>query len=71
MLPHVAADKAPDHSACWAAFSGLLTEDAIDNADWASKKKKPSNSSATVYDTTEFKKFTNPATMNSPAPNVA
>ena len=71
MLPHVAADKAPGHIACWAAFSGLLIEDAIGNADWASKKKKPSNSSATVYDITEFDKFTNPATINLPAPNVA
>ena len=34
MLPHVAADKAPDHIACWAAFSGLLTDGAIENADW-------------------------------------
>ena len=33
--------------------------------------KKPSNSSAAVYDITEFDKFTNPATMNSPAPNAA
>ena len=32
--------------------------------------KKPPNSSATVYDTTEFGKFTNPATINSPAPNA-
>ena len=72
MLLHVAADKAPDHIACWAAFSGLLTDDAIESADWDDRKvKKPPNSSATVYDITEFDKFTNPATMNSPAPNVA
>ena len=72
MLPYVAADKAPDHIACWAAFSGLLTDDAIKSAEWHDRKvKKPSNSSATVYDITEFGKFTNPATMNSPAPNVA
>ena len=71
MLPHVAADKAPDHIACWAAFSGLLDDDAIKSADWDERKvKKPSDSSAAVYDITEFDKFTGPATMNSPAPNV-
>ena len=70
MLPHVAANKAPDHIACWAVFSGLLDDDAIESADWAAKKKKPSASSAAVYDIAEFGKFTGPATMNSPAPNV-
>ena len=70
MLPHVAANKAPDHIACWAVFSGLLDDDAIESADWAAKKKKPSASSAEVYDIATFGKFTGPATMNSPAPNV-
>ena len=70
MLPHVAANKAPDHIACWAAFSGLLYDDAIDSADWANKKMKPSASSAAVYDIAEFGKFAGSATMNSPAPNI-
>ena len=54
MLPHVASDKAPDHIACWTAFSGLLDNDAIESADWAAKKKKPSASSAAVYDIAMF-----------------
>ena len=70
MLPHVAANKAPDHIACWAASSGLLDDDAIESADWAGRKKKPSASSAAVYDIAEFDKFTGSAAMNSPAPNV-
>ena len=69
MLPHAVNDNAPDHIACWAAFSGLLDDDAIKEA--LGKAKKQSSSSASVYDITEFDKFTNPATMNSPVPNVA
>ena len=69
ILPHVAADNAPDRIACWAAFSGLLDDGAIEEA--LGKAKKQSQSSATVYDITEFDKPTNPATMNSPMPNVA
>ena len=68
MLDHAANDKAPDHIACWAAFSGLL---AIDSADWASKKKTQPASSAAVYDITEFDNVTGSAVMQSPAPNVA
>ena len=64
MLPHAVNDNAPDHIACWAAFSGLLDDDAIKEA--LGKLKKQSSSSASVYDITEFDKFTNPATMNSP-----
>ena len=71
MLPHVANDKAPNHITCWTAFSGVLDDDAIDSSDWASKKKKPSASSAAVYDIAEFDKFTGSAAMQSPAPNVA
>ena len=70
MLPHVAGNKAPDHNACWAAFSGLLDDDAIESADWAAKKKKPSASSAAVYDIAEFDTSTASVTMNSPAQNV-
>ena len=70
MLPHVASDKAPDHIACWTAFSGLLDGGAIGSADWAAKKK-PSASSVAVYDIAMFDQFTGSATMNSPAPNVA
>ena len=40
MLPHAAADKAPDHIACWAAFSGLLDDDAIKVPTGTRKKKK-------------------------------
>ena len=65
-----AVNKVPDHIACWAAFSGLLDDGAIESADWAAKKKKPSASSAAVYDIAEFGKFAGSATMNSPAPNV-
>ena len=61
----------PDHIACWTAFSGLLDDDAIDSADWASKKKKQLASSAAVYDIAEFGNFTGSAAMQSPAPNVA
>ena len=71
ILPHVASDKAPDHIAFWAAFSGLLDDGAIGSADWAGKKKKPSASSAAVYGIAEFDKFTGSAVMQSPAPNVA
>ena len=71
MLDYAGNDKAPDKTACWTAFSGLLDNGAIDSADWAAKKKKPSASSAAVYDIAEFDKSTGSATMNSPAPNVA
>ena len=71
MLPHVASEKAPDHIACWTAFSRLLDHDAINGADWANKKKKPSASSAAVYNIAEFDTFTGSGTMNSPAPNIA
>ena len=71
MLDHIAADEAIDKTSRWTAFSGLLDDGAIDSADWASKKKKPSASSAAVYDITEFGKFTGSAAMQSPAPNVA
>ena len=71
ILPHVASDKAPDQIACWTAFSGLLDNDAIGSVDWVAKKKKPSASSAAVYDIAMFDQFTGSATMNSPAPNVA
>ena len=40
MLPHVADDNAPDHIACWAAFSGLLDDDAIKSADWAARRRR-------------------------------
>ena len=69
MLPHAVHENAPDHIACWAAFSGLLDDDAINEA--LGKKKSKSASSASVYDIAEFDKFTGPATMNSPAPNAA
>ena len=49
----------------------ILDDDAIESADWAAKKKKPSASSAAVYDITDFDKFTGSATMNSPAPHTA
>ena len=69
MLPHVAAENAPDHIACWAAFSGLLDDEAIKEA--LGKPKSKSASSASVYDIAEFGKLTNPATVNSPVPNAA
>ena len=71
MLEHAASDKAPDHIACWTAFSGLLDDGAIDSADWAGKKKKQPASSHSVYDIAMFDKFTGSATMHSPAPHVA
>ena len=72
MLPHVAQNQAPDHNACWAHFSGLLDDDAIESADWGERKvKMPSASSAVVYDITQFDTFTGSATMNSPAPHTA
>ena len=71
MLEHAASDKAPDNTACWTAFSGLLDDDAINSADWAGKKKKPSASSHSVYDIAMFDEFTGSATMHSPAPHVA
>ena len=71
MLVHVANDKAPDHTACWTAFSDLLDDGAIGSADWASKKKKQSASSAAVYDIAEFNNFTGSAAMQSPAPHIA
>ena len=68
-LPHAAAENAPDHIACWAAFSGLLDEAAINEA--LDKKKSKSASSAAVCNIDQFNTPTASGTMNSPAPNVA
>ena len=71
MLEQAANDKAPDHIACWTAFSGLLDDDAINSADWAGKKNKKPASSHAVYDIAMFSEFTGSAAMHSPAPHVA
>ena len=54
MLEYAANDDAPDKTAYWNAFSGLLDDDAINIADWAGKKKKPSATSHSVYDIAEL-----------------
>ena len=69
MLPHAVQKRAPDHIACWASFSGLLDDTQISEA-LGSKRKSKSASSSLVYDISQFGNVTNPATMNSPAPNV-
>ena len=69
MLPHAVHENAPDHIACWAAFSGLLDDAAINEA--LGKQKSKSASSAAVYNIDEFNTSTGSVTMNSPAPNVA
>ena len=53
---HKAADgQAPDLVTTWAAFSGVLTSETIDAADWgATKKKVPGTHSKNVFDITEF-----------------
>ena len=69
MLPHVAANQAPDHNACWTHFSGLLDNDVIKGADWGENKvKMPSNSSAAVYNIDQYLTSTGSVAMNSPAP---
>ena len=72
ILEQVAADGAIDKTSCWTAFSGLRDDTKIKGADWGDRRKRQaSDSSKAVYDITEFDKATNPATMNSPVPNVA
>ena len=71
MLDHIAADEAIDKTSCWTAFSGLLDDAKIDEADWGERrKKKASARSAAVYNIDEIDSFAGPAAMNSPAPNV-
>ena len=52
---HKAADgEAPDLGTTWAAFSGVLTSETIDSADWGTTKKKaPGSYSNNVFDITE------------------
>ena len=56
----------------WAAFSGLLNDEVINNADWGDRRpKKQSASSHSVYDIAKFDQVTGSATMNSSARHVA
>ena len=54
---HKAAEGllAPDLDTTWAAFSGVLTSETIDAADWTvTKKKVPGTHSKNVFDITEI-----------------
>ena len=54
---HKAADgEAPDLGTTWAAFSGVLTSETIDAADWsAAKRKVPETHSKNTFDITELR----------------
>ena len=55
MLAKATQDKPVDMDAAWAAFSGVLTSETIDAADWgATKKKVPGPRSVTVFNITAF-----------------
>ena len=55
MLHKAAEGEAPDLGTTWAAFSGVLTSETIDAADWsAAKKKVPGTHSKNAFDITEF-----------------
>ena len=72
MLAYAPSDEAPDRKMCWNAFSGLLDEKRIKEADWGEKTaKKPASSSHAVYDISKFNSITGSASMASPAPHVA
>ena len=73
MLEYAASeDAAPDRISCWTAFSGLLIDEVVNNADWGEcRPKKQSASSRSVYDIAKFDQVTGSATMSSPAPHVA
>ena len=64
--------KLPTRPRAGTHLGGLLDDDAINDADWGEREKKPqSTSSRAVYDIAHFDQVTGSATMNSPAPHVA
>ena len=55
MLHNEANGQAPDLATTWAAFSGVLTSETIDAADWGERTKRPaSKHSKSAFDITEF-----------------
>ena len=66
MLSKYVEDEAPDKTTVWNAFSGLLDEKRINEADWGDKKKKQiSSSSQSIYDVSGFNSIT--SSIASPA----
>ena len=54
LLHNAANGQAPDLVTTWAAFSGVLTSETIDAADWGATKKVPGTHFKNTFDITEF-----------------
>ena len=72
MLDLYVRDQAPDKHTVWNAFSGLLDDKAVNDAEWGGKPiKSISSSSREIYDISTFNSITGSASIASPAANHA